>query len=70
MIRNHLRAAREARALTQVELAEVLDVSRQTVISLEQGRYLPSLELALRLARHFGQRVEVLFELLPGEDAD
>lgn len=64
MIRNHLRAAREAAGLTQADLAATLDVSRQTVISLEQGRYLPSLELALRLARRFNQSVEQLFELI------
>lgn len=64
MIRNHLRAARAAAGLTQADLAAALDVSRQTVISLEQGRYLPSLELALRLARRFNQSVEQLFELV------
>ncbi len=64
MIRNHLRAARAAAGLTQADLAAALDVSRQTVISLEQGRYLPSLELALRLARRFNQSVEQLFELI------
>lgn len=70
MIRNHLRVARDAAGLTQAELAATLGVSRQTVISLEQGRYLPSLELALRLARQFGQRVEDLFELFDVELPD
>ena len=70
MIRNHLRAAREAAGLTQADLAAALGVSRQTVISLEQGRYHPSLELALRLARQFGQRVEDLFELQDTEQPD
>jgi putative transcriptional regulator len=70
VIRNHLRLARDAAGLTQAELAATLGVSRQTVISLEQGRYLPSLELALRLARHFGQRVEDLFELIDVELPD
>ena len=60
---NHLRAMREARGATQAELAEALGVSRQTVISIEQGRYAPSLELALRLARHFGTSVEEMFQL-------
>lgn len=63
MIRNQLRATREGAGMTQAELASALGVSRQTVISLEQGRYHPSLELALRLARHFGHPVEVLFQL-------
>ena len=70
MIRNRLRATREAAALTQADLAAALDVSRQTVISLEQGRYLPSLEHALRLARHFNQSVEQLFELIAPEQPD
>ncbi len=66
MIRNKLRASRDARGLTQADLAEALGVSRQTVISLEQGRYSPSLELALRLARYFGQPLEALFHLDDG----
>jgi putative transcriptional regulator len=66
MIRNQLRQAREARGLTQADLAQALGVSRQTVISLEQGRYSPSLELALRLARYFAQPLEGLFQLDDG----
>lgn len=60
---NCLRTKREAAGLTQVALAEAVDVSRQTVIALESGRYQPSLELALKLARHFGEPVENLFWL-------
>lgn len=67
MIRNHLRGAREANGLTQADLAQALGVSRQTVISLEQGRYFPSLDLALRLARHFARPVESLFQLVEPE---
>lgn len=60
---NGLRARREAVGLTQAALADAVDVSRQTVIALESGRYQPSLELALKLARHFGIQVESLFWL-------
>lgn len=60
---SHLRGFREGSGITQAELAEILGVSRQTVISIEQGRYAPSLELALRLARHFGKSVEEMFQL-------
>lgn len=60
---SHLRGFREGSGMTQAELAEILGVSRQTVISIEQGRYAPSLELALRLARHFGKSVEEMFQL-------
>ena len=49
--------------MTQEELAERAGVTRQTVISIERGRYSPSIELALRLARIFGVPVESLFEL-------
>jgi putative transcriptional regulator len=59
----HLRRHREERGLTQEDLAELVGVTRQTIISIERGRYSPSIELALRLARLFGVPVEVLFEL-------
>ena len=49
--------------MTQQELAEQVGVTRQTIISIEKGRYIPSIELALRLARFFGEPVESLFRL-------
>ena len=49
--------------MTQADLAAAVGVSRQTVISIESGRYLPSLPLAFRLARLFGIALEQLFEL-------
>jgi putative transcriptional regulator len=60
---NQLRALRESKGMTQADLAAALGVSRQTIISIEQGRYAPSLDLALRLARLFGRTVEELFQL-------
>jgi putative transcriptional regulator len=60
---NQLRALRESNGMTQADLAAALGVSRQTIISIEQGRYAPSLDLALRLARLFGRTVEELFQL-------
>jgi putative transcriptional regulator len=48
--------------MTQAELATALGVSRQTVISIENGRYLPSLPLAFRIARLFEVSLEQLFE--------
>ncbi|MFC4453379.1 helix-turn-helix transcriptional regulator [Deinococcus sonorensis] len=60
-MRNHIRARRTERGWTQADLAERLDVSRQTVNALETGRYDPSLPLAFRLARLFGQSIEQLF---------
>jgi putative transcriptional regulator len=60
-VRNDVRAHRSAAGLSQAALAEALGVSRQTVIAIEQGRYLPSLPLAFALARHFGVRIDALF---------
>jgi putative transcriptional regulator len=60
-MRNELRLLREARGWTQAGLADQLDVSRQTVNALETGRYDPSLPLAFRLARLFGQPIEAIF---------
>ncbi|GAB3804151.1 helix-turn-helix transcriptional regulator [Humibacter antri] len=58
---NLIRAERESRGWTQAALAERLDVSRQTVVALETGRYDPSLPLAFRISRLFGKRIEELF---------
>ncbi|RFA25569.1 transcriptional regulator [Alkalilimnicola ehrlichii] len=59
---NHIRAHRKARGLTQAELAAAMGVSRNTINSIEVGRYVPSLALALALARFFGKHVEELFD--------
>lgn len=58
---NEVRRLREARGLTQGELAVKLAVSRQTVNSIEMGRYLPSLPLALAIGRLFDKPVEEVF---------
>lgn len=65
-MRNRVRELRMARGLAQGELAEHLGVSRQTINSMENGRYLPSLPLAFALARFFGSPIEDLFH--PDED--
>jgi putative transcriptional regulator len=57
-----VREQRSEVGLTQADLAAVLGVSRQTVISIESGRYLPSLPLAFRIARLFEVPLEQLFE--------
>lgn len=63
---NHLRRMRRRADLTQEEVAERVGVSRQTIISIERGRYNPSIGLALSLARAFDVPVEELFELQGG----
>lgn len=60
-MRNDVRHHRSEARLSQADLAKALGVSRQTVIAIEQGRYLPSLPLAFALARHFDVRIEALF---------
>lgn len=58
---NRLRELRDAEGWSQGELAERLEVSRQTVNALETGKYDPSLPLAFRIARLFGVRIEDVF---------
>lgn len=60
-MRNDVKQLRTARRLSQAELGEALGVSRQTVNSIETGKWLPSLPLAMALARYFGRRVEEVF---------
>ncbi|SER73296.1 helix-turn-helix transcriptional regulator [Streptococcus gallolyticus] len=52
---------RKASKISQAELAEALDVTRQTIISLEKGRYNASLELAHKIAKYFGKTIEEIF---------
>ena len=60
----HLKRFRfEHDGMSQQELASRVGVTRQTIISIERGRYKPSIELALRLARIFGVPVDAIFEL-------
>ena len=60
-MRNEVRALRTDRQLSQQQLAETMDVSRQTINSIEKERYTPSLPLAIALARFFGKAVEEIF---------
>jgi putative transcriptional regulator len=60
-MKNRLEEFRKSRELTQEQLADKLSVSRQTIISLESGRYNPSIKLALRISRLFGMKVEDVF---------
>lgn len=62
-MRNRVRALRQERGLSQATLAAALGVSRQTINSIETGRYLPSLPLALAIARHFDLIVEEIFDV-------
>lgn len=60
-ITSRVRDLREAQGLSQSALADAVGVTRQTIISLEKGSYVPSLLLAMNIAEHFGLRVEDVF---------
>lgn len=60
-MKNRLEELRKARGIRQEELADTLGVSRQTIGSLENGRYNPSILLAFKIARYFGMQIEDIF---------
>ena len=62
-IRNRVKELRDARGWTQQQLANAVDVSRQSINSIERNRYVPSLELALAFARVFGVPTDDIFTL-------
>jgi putative transcriptional regulator len=61
-VKNCLKALRAERGWSQLELAERVDVSRQSVNSIETGKYDPSLPLAFKIARLFGLPIEAVFQ--------
>ncbi|MGH8157794.1 MAG: helix-turn-helix transcriptional regulator [Rhodanobacter sp.] len=63
---NHVRELRGEEGWSQADLAERLEVSRQTINAIETGKYDPSLPLAFKLARLFGRPIESIF--VPGEE--
>lgn len=60
-MKNRLEEVRKAKGITQEELAAILEVSRQTIGSLENGRYNPSILLAFKIARYFQMAIEDIF---------
>ena len=62
-MRTNIKQLRQARGISQAELAEAVGVSRQTIISIENERYIASLPLAYRIARYFGKAIEEVFDL-------
>jgi putative transcriptional regulator len=64
-LRNTIRELRAARSMTQQELAELISVTRQTVIAIEGDKYSPSLEVAFRIAHVFGVPLEHVFQYTP-----
>ena len=68
ILKNRLEEIRKQREIKQEELAEAMGVSRQTISSLENGRYNPSVILAIKLARYFGMHVEDIFIYEEGQN--
>jgi putative transcriptional regulator len=63
ILTNRVRLLRTERSLTQQQLADAIEVIRQTVIAIEQNKYQPSVVLALRLAQYFAVPVEEIFSI-------
>ncbi|MDY0346222.1 MAG: helix-turn-helix transcriptional regulator [Acholeplasma sp.] len=60
-MKNELERLRKERRLSQEDLADILEVSRQTIISLEKGKYNPSILLAFKIAKYFDTTIEAIF---------
>ena len=67
-MKNRIQELRKAKKITQSELADALEVTRQTIISLENGKYNASLVLAHKTAQYFGMSIEDIFLFEEGED--
>ena len=63
-VNNHIRTLRTEQKVTQQELADLCHCTRQTIIALEQEKYVPSLILAIKIAKVFGKKVDDLFQLI------
>jgi len=66
-MKNNIHDYRKKKKMTQEDLAKMVGVTRQTIISIEQGKYVASLSLALKLAKIFEVKVEDLFEVEEGD---
>ena len=62
-MKNNIRVARAEVRMTQQQLADAADVSRQTINAIEKGRFVPSTVLALKIARYFNKKVDDIFVL-------
>lgn len=68
LLKNRLKELRAREGLNQTTLAHLVKVSRQTISLIERGDYLPSVLIALKIARIFKEPVEQVFQLVEGED--
>lgn len=61
-LKTNIKLHRARLSMTQKELADAVDVRRETIVHLEQGRYMPSLELAYKISKVFGTHIEDIFK--------
>ena len=66
-MKNNIRVERTIKRMTQAQLAELIGVSRQTIVAIESEKYVPSTVLSLKIARVFNKRVDDIFELEEGD---
>ena len=66
-MKNSIRVERAIKRITQAPLAELIGVSRQTIVAIESEKYVPSTVLSLKIARVFDKRVDDIFELEEGD---
>lgn len=66
-MKNNIRVERAIKRMTQAQLAELIGVSRQTIVAIESEKYVPSTVLSLKIARFFDKRVDDIFELEEGD---
>jgi transcriptional regulator, cro/CI family len=66
-MKNSIRVERAIKRMTQAQLAELIGVSRQTIVAIESEKYVPSTVLSLKIARVFDKRVDDIFELEKGD---
>ena len=64
-MKNSMRVERVIKRMTQAQLAELIGVSRQTILAIESEKYVPSTVLSLKIASVFGKRVDEIFQLDP-----
>ena len=62
-MKNHIRELRKSKSLRQEDLAEILGVTRQTIIAIENNKYDPTLELAMKISKYFEVSVNEIFQL-------
>jgi putative transcriptional regulator len=67
-MKNTIKVERAKKNITQTDLAKEINVSKQTIHSIETGRFVPSTIIALKMAKYFGVSVEELFQLEPSDE--